>query len=63
MGWDFAINFLPYGQKWRAQRRAFHQMFRADAVLKYRPVQLSKIRDLLRNFVEDPKDFREHLRT
>jgi len=63
MGWDFAIALLPYGQKWRTHRRAFHQMFHANAVLKYRPVQLSKIRDLLRNFAEDPKDFREHLKT
>jgi hypothetical protein len=38
-------------------------MFRADAVLKYRPLQLRKIHDLLRRFAEDPKDFREHLRT
>jgi cytochrome P450 len=63
MGWDFATSLMPYGQKWRTHRRAFHQMFRADAVLKYRPMQLSKVRDLLRNFAEDPKDFREHLRT
>jgi hypothetical protein len=63
MGWDFAISALPYGQKWRTHRRAFHQMFHADAILKYRPVQLNKIHDLLRHFAEDPKDFREHLRT
>jgi cytochrome P450 len=63
MGWDFALSIMPYGQRWRTYRRAFHQMFRPDAVLKYRPVQLSKIHDLLRRFAENPKDFREYLRT
>jgi cytochrome P450 len=63
MGWDFAISLMPYGQKWRTHRRVFHQMFRGDAIVKYHPVLLSKIHNLLRHFAEDPNDFREHIRT
>lgn len=62
-GWDFNLGTMPYGSKWRAHRRTFHEKFRPDAAVSYRPVQLSSMHALLRGILEDPVDYMEALRT
>ncbi|KAF7362318.1 O-methylsterigmatocystin oxidoreductase [Mycena venus] len=66
MEWDFNFTFMPHGEKWRQARqyrRLFHQHFRRDAVVAYRPIQLRKIHDLLRGLLSTPEDFVEHIKT
>ncbi|KAF7365051.1 Cytochrome p450 [Mycena venus] len=63
MGWDFIFTLMPPSQKWRQSRRMFHQHFRRDALIAYRPIQLRKIHDLLRSLFSTPDDFVVHIKT
>ncbi|KAF9241875.1 cytochrome P450 [Melanogaster broomeanus] len=55
--------FMPYGGRWRLQRRIYHQAFNTKAALDYRPIQLRKARQMVVNLVDDPKRFAAHLFT
>ncbi|KAH7921662.1 cytochrome P450 [Leucogyrophana mollusca] len=60
-GWNFNFGNAHYGEYWRVRRKLFHQTFRAEAVAKFRPMQLSKMHDLLTNVLEEPEDYVGHL--
>ncbi|KAJ6621897.1 cytochrome P450 [Mycena sp. CBHHK59/15] len=62
-GWDYNMSFMPHGDKWRQYRRMFHQHFRRDAIVAYRPIQMRKIYDMLRNLLASPEHFFEHVKT
>ncbi|KIK96538.1 hypothetical protein PAXRUDRAFT_300373 [Paxillus rubicundulus Ve08.2h10] len=53
-GWDRNLAFAPYGDHWRLSRRIFHQTFRAEASLHLRPMQLTKVREMVTNIFDDP---------
>ncbi|KAH7919512.1 cytochrome P450 [Leucogyrophana mollusca] len=53
--------FMRYGPKWRMHRRLFHQAFRPDASLLYRPMQLRKGHQLILDILETPTQFLHHL--
>ncbi|THU90793.1 cytochrome P450 [Dendrothele bispora CBS 962.96] len=38
----------PYDETWRQSRRAFHQNFRSEAMVKYEPVQMEKVHEFIR---------------
>jgi len=63
MGWEFNIGFMPYGDKWRKQRRIFQQLYKPDVALAYRPTQVKKVNDMLYGILTSPDDFRAHFRT
>ncbi|KAF5315497.1 hypothetical protein D9619_007172 [Psilocybe cf. subviscida] len=63
MGWDFNAAIMPYGRRWRRQRRLFQQMFRKAASLTYRPEQTRKVNDMLDGLLTTPEDFRDHVQT
>ncbi|KAJ7704674.1 cytochrome P450 [Mycena metata] len=63
LGWEFNIGFLPYGERWRRQRRMFQQHFRRDASQKYRPIQIQKVHSMLEAFLTSSQEFREHIKT
>ncbi|KAF7346386.1 O-methylsterigmatocystin oxidoreductase [Mycena sanguinolenta] len=63
MGWDFNLGFMPVGDRWRKHRRMLQQNFRRDMSRNYHSIQLKKIRQLLRELLSSPQDFREHLKT
>lgn len=63
MGWDFSLAMMPYGDMWRAHRRASHQKLRYEAALELRPIQLSKIHELLVHLSDSPNSFMDHLKT
>ncbi|KAJ6525316.1 cytochrome P450 [Mycena vulgaris] len=63
MGWDFNFPLMPYTNKWRQYRRLFHQHFRRDAIVTYRPIQLRKVHDMLRGLLSTPEDFFAHTKT
>ncbi|KAH7925848.1 cytochrome P450 [Leucogyrophana mollusca] len=54
-GIAFRTVFLAYGNTWRLHRRLYHQSFRADAAIQYRPMQLQKARQLLVDLLSDPE--------
>ncbi|KAJ7250828.1 cytochrome P450, partial [Mycena haematopus] len=63
MGWDFALSFLPLGDRWRRHRRMFQQHFRRDRSRNYHPIQMKKIHQLLLGLLSSPQEFREHIKT
>ncbi|KAH7905769.1 cytochrome P450 [Hygrophoropsis aurantiaca] len=62
-GWTHNFAFTPYGNEWRLARRLFHQGFRAEASLTFRPMQIRKSYQLLTNLLESPQNFSAHLTT
>ncbi|EIW83720.1 cytochrome P450 [Coniophora puteana RWD-64-598 SS2] len=62
-GWKFNSVVFPYGDKWRFHRRLFHEAFRPNAALVYRPMQLSKARDLVRNLIADANNHGSYVQT
>ncbi|KAI0295334.1 cytochrome P450 [Multifurca ochricompacta] len=62
MGLSFAHVFLPYGDRWRRLRRAFHVHFHSTASNAYRPLEIQAVQRLLRNLLSSPDNFSQHLR-
>jgi hypothetical protein len=60
LGWDFVIGLMYYSDTWRKHRRCFHQKFKRDVSLAYRPAQMRKVHQLLQNLLSSPQDFVEH---
>ncbi|KAJ6559124.1 cytochrome P450 [Mycena vulgaris] len=57
IGWDFNVGLMPYSDKWRQHMRMFQQYFRPDAARTYRPIQMTKIHDFLRELLSRPEEF------
>ncbi|THH14926.1 hypothetical protein EW146_g5474 [Bondarzewia mesenterica] len=60
LGWS--LGFVPYGQRWRDMRKAFHQYFHPTATLQYHPIEERATVELLKRLLDTPEDFIEHLR-
>jgi cytochrome P450 len=53
---------LPYGSIWRGQRKILQEGLKKEAVHSYHHVLSGKVRALLGRLVQDPAEFREHLK-
>jgi len=53
---------LPYGSVWRGQRKILQEGLKREAVHSYHHVLSDKVRALLSRLVEDPAEYREHLK-
>ncbi|PPQ69644.1 hypothetical protein CVT24_001217 [Panaeolus cyanescens] len=62
MGWDINFGLLPYGQKWREDRRTFHEHFGPGAIEKRRPILLSETHKFLMLLLTRPNQFPDHIR-
>ncbi|EGN96539.1 hypothetical protein SERLA73DRAFT_184621 [Serpula lacrymans var. lacrymans S7.3] len=62
-GWSFHLGNRGYGNEFRQQRRQFHQAFHTKAALKYHPVQLRRVNQLLVHLLETPENYANHLQT
>ncbi|OJA11833.1 hypothetical protein AZE42_04066 [Rhizopogon vesiculosus] len=60
-GIDYSTAFMPYGNRWRLQRKFMQQSFRQDVAPNFRTMQVAKAHELLLNLLEDPSDFPKHL--
>ncbi|KAH7907192.1 cytochrome P450 [Hygrophoropsis aurantiaca] len=60
-GWTHNFSFTPYGNEWRFARKLFHQGFRAEAALGFRPMQIRKCNRLLTHLLETPEQFATHI--
>ena len=61
MGWDFAISFMQYGEKWKKCRKPFQEHFRATEIYKHMPTQRREIHTFLRRLLSTPEDFVHHI--
>ncbi|OAX31481.1 cytochrome P450, partial [Rhizopogon vinicolor AM-OR11-026] len=59
-GWEWATSLLRHGEKFKTHMRVYHQFFRPEAVLSYRPKQLQKAYAILPSILEDPAGYAGH---
>ncbi|KZP29791.1 cytochrome P450 [Athelia psychrophila] len=62
MSWSQNPAMLPYGNAWRATRRALHQEFKPLIVKNYQAGQIAATQELLRRLVESPEHWQEHMK-
>jgi cytochrome P450 len=62
-GWSVNFGFIGYGDEWRLCRRLFHQTFRPESAVKFRPMQIRRAREMVVNLVDDPQHYRNHFAT
>ncbi|KAG1739612.1 cytochrome P450 [Suillus lakei] len=62
-GWSINFVFMGYGDEWRHCRRLFHQTFHPDSALKFRPMQMTRARELVVNLIDDPQHYESHFAT
>ncbi|KAH7909267.1 cytochrome P450 [Hygrophoropsis aurantiaca] len=60
-GWNFNFGNAHYGDYWRVRRKLFHQTFRPESVAKFRPMQLTKVHQLLANMLDESAHYVDHL--
>ncbi|KAF9222446.1 cytochrome P450 [Gyrodon lividus] len=60
-GAEFTTAFMPYGPRWRSQRKFFHQSFKQDSVPRFHLMQQQKSQQLLRELLESPELYYKHL--
>lgn len=53
---------MNYGKLWQKQKQAMMSKFSKTAITAYRPAQHRALRILLKNLLDDPDSFMEHLR-
>jgi hypothetical protein len=46
----------PYGEEWRARRKAFHAANLAEHLVEYYPYQLAAVHTFLQDVSENPQD-------
>ena len=63
LGWDIHLAFKPYGDRWREERRRFHQVFNPSVIHQYRPRMMTEAGKLLKRLTDDPQRFMDHIRT
>lgn len=59
---DWIFTLLPYGNRWRAERRIMHQHINSGAVSRYSDVQLERAHLLAKELVADPAHLEDRLR-
>ncbi|KAG1837792.1 cytochrome P450 [Suillus subalutaceus] len=62
-GWSDIFAFTGYGDEWRLARRLFHQSFRPESALKFRPMQIKKAREMVINLIDDSQHYHSHFAT
>ena len=59
MGWSHGLLFLPYGDRFRRQRRLMQRYFNAQEVAMFRPTQEKQVLGFLSELTSAPAKFRE----
>jgi len=62
MGWDWALQVMPYGSRWRRHRTMFQNHFHANLSPVYQPGQIQETHIMLRNLLTSPNNFNHHIR-
>ncbi|KIJ12554.1 hypothetical protein PAXINDRAFT_82676, partial [Paxillus involutus ATCC 200175] len=62
-GLKCAFGFARYGDHWRLCRRIFHQTFRANSAITFRPMQIRRARQMIVNMIDEPDQYTLHYST
>ncbi|OJA20933.1 hypothetical protein AZE42_06492, partial [Rhizopogon vesiculosus] len=62
-GLSYNMGFARYSDEWRLSRRIFHQTFRPDSALKFRPMQIRRAHEMIVNLIDDPQHYYAHFAT
>ncbi|KAG2152614.1 cytochrome P450 [Suillus bovinus] len=62
-GFSISFGFMNYGYEWRLCRRIFHQTFRPELAVQYRPTHIRRAREMIVNLVDDPQHYHDHFAT
>ncbi|KAH9924275.1 cytochrome P450 [Epithele typhae] len=62
VGWDWNLGMMPYGPRWRENRRVLWSHFHPSVVLKYEPAQRASVRRCLLRLLHSPERLVEHVR-
>ncbi|KAG1829819.1 cytochrome P450 [Suillus variegatus] len=62
-GWSVNFGFANYSDEWRLCRRLFHQTFRPESALKFRPMQIKRAHEMIVNLIDDPQHYHSHFAT
>ncbi|KAF7343507.1 hypothetical protein MSAN_01971000 [Mycena sanguinolenta] len=62
MGWSDFFGFMNHDDRWRRQRKIFHETFHAGAVKQFDPHIQDSTHQLLRHLLKDPHDVMTHFR-
>ncbi|KAL0064064.1 hypothetical protein AAF712_009030 [Marasmius tenuissimus] len=61
MGWDGDFLMQPYGDRWKVRRKLFHHEFPVKDGKRHYSQQLKTNRVLLKNLLDNPQEYREHI--
>ncbi|KIJ05219.1 hypothetical protein PAXINDRAFT_93744, partial [Paxillus involutus ATCC 200175] len=62
-GLECAFGFARYGDHWRLCQRIFHQTFRANSAITFRPMQIRRARQMIVNMIDEPDQYTLHYLT
>ena len=54
---------MNYGDEWRLNRRLVHQTFRPESAVKFHPIQIKQVREMILNLIEDSEHYHSHIAT
>lgn len=60
---DFNSGLLPYGTTWRLHRKMYNASLNKETACQWKPLAISKARQLVGNFFDMPEDFAKHCKT
>ncbi|KAI0293502.1 CyP450 monooxygenase [Multifurca ochricompacta] len=61
MGFGWSLGFTPYNDWWKHSRKLFHKHFQPSAVPQFRPKKIKAAHGFLRQLIDSPADFHEHM--
>jgi len=61
MGFGWSLGFTPYNEWWKHSRKLFHKHFQPSAVPQFRPKKIKAAHGFLRQLIDSPERFHEHM--
>ncbi|KAI0028105.1 CyP450 monooxygenase [Vararia minispora EC-137] len=62
LGFTYMIAFMGYSPRWRAMRKGVQEYFHHQAARAFEPIEESSVHSMLRDLIESPNNYREHIR-
>ncbi|KAJ3568659.1 hypothetical protein NP233_g5569 [Leucocoprinus birnbaumii] len=60
VGWTFDTGLMRNNERWRSERKIFHQTFKRESVELFLPIQTAKVHAMLRQLLSNPECFADH---
>lgn len=62
MGWDWAVQFMPYANRFKKYRKAVQTQLHKDAITRFRPAIERGVSTLISAIESNPPNFMEHIK-